>query len=88
MLRCKDREGGRPGETGGREGGRAGERRRERGRPGERGREGGEREGYKFSLSLPPGDVAATTIRLIPAADVDTTLAPTGLNSHPCQQLG
>ena len=62
---------------------------REGGRERDGGREGGqEREGYKFSLSLPPGDVAATTICLIPAADVDTTLAPTGLNSHPCQQLG
>ena len=57
---------------------------------GERGREG-EREGRRerdiSSLSL-SADVAATRIRLILAADVDTTRTPTGLNSHPCQRLG
>ena len=46
-----------------------------------------EREGYKLSLSL-PADVAAMRIRLIPAANVDTTWAKIGLNSHPCQRLG
>ena len=54
--------------------------------PSARARESG-RERDISSLSL-PADVAATRIRQIPAADVDTKWAPTGLNSHPCQQLG
>ena len=90
------REAGRPGERG-REGGREGGREREGGRVGGREREGGrerggrEREGGRerdiSSLSLPT-DVDATRIPLIPAADVDTTRAPTGLNLETCQWLG
>ena len=57
-----------------------------RGREGERRREGGGRERDISSLS-PPADVAAMRISLIPAADVDMTWAPTGLNSHPCHRL-
>ena len=83
-----EREGGRPGERGREAGrGREGGREMERGREGERRRDEGGRERDISSLSL-PADVAATRICLIPTTDMDTTWAPTGLNLHPCQQLG
>ena len=40
-----------------------------------------------LALSL-PANVAATRIRPILVADMDTTRAPTGIYSHPRQQLG